>query len=298
MVLSLPACQRTNAEYRAEIESWHAEHLARLSSEDGWLTLVGLYPLQAGANRIGSSDRVEVQLGSKAPPYIGTVTVAADSVFVEIADRIPVRVRGQDQASPVSRMTLATDAAGTPTVLELGSISFFVIERGDRKYLRVKDSESQTRRSFTGIERFPVSERWRVMATLEAYDPPETISVPNVLGQATAEPSPGCLVFELGGQTCRLAAMTGHEGSLFIVFGDQTNGNSTYDGGRFLSTAPPQPEGTVVLDFNKAINPPCAFTPYATCPLPPQGNVLDVAVQAGEKIWSGKTGPEHGPAEH
>jgi uncharacterized protein (DUF1684 family) len=146
--------------------------------------------------------------------------------------------------------------------------------------LRVKDRESELLRTFAGIERFPVDAGWRVTARLEPFAEGGTVAVPNVLGQTSESPSPGVLLFELAGHSCHLTPIGEPGEGLFIVFGDATNG-----GGRFLSTDPPAADGSVVLDFNKATNPPCAFTPYATCPLPPDGNVLPVAVKAGEKAF-------------
>ncbi len=149
----------------------------------------------------------------------------------------------------------------------------------------MKDKDSEVRRNFIGVDRFPVGPRWRVKARLEAHDPPQTVAVPNVLGQVNQSPSPGTLVFVLAGFSCRLVPVGEPGESLFIVFADATTGTRTYGGGRFLSAEPPAVDGTVVLDFNKAVNPPCAFTPFATCPLPPEGNILPVAIRAGEKNW-------------
>jgi uncharacterized protein (DUF1684 family) len=152
------------------------------------------------------------------------------------------------------------------------------------RFLRVRDSESPVRRRFRSIERFPVDPAWRVTARLEARVG-STVDIENQLGQLTAEPTVGTLVFELAGRRCELTPI-GKEGDrLFVVFADSTSGVTTYAGGRFLSTDPVGSGGSVVLDFNRAYNPPCVFTPYATCPLPPPENVLPVAVTAGEKVW-------------
>src|SRR5262249_8004586 len=187
---------------------------------------------------------------------------------------------------PISTMTLKTDAEGEPTVLEHGRIRFYVIRRGTRLGVRVKDTGSAALAAFHGIDSYPIDFHWRFDAHFDAYDPPKTIPVPNILGTVDSARSPGAVVVTLGGRDCRIDAVkeSGTD-ELFLIFGDQTNGEETYGGGRFLYAAPPDKNGRVVLDFNKAYNPPCVFTPYATCPLPPAGNRLPVRIEAGEKKY-------------
>lgn len=280
LVTALAGCGGESA-YVKEIDAWHAERVARLRSEDGWLALVGLHPLSTGPNIIGSGDDADVRFGETAPERVGVLEVGDRCLFFA---RPGAEVKRAD-GTPAGRIAMNTDLHDDPTVLEVGTLSFFVIERGGARYLRVKDRESFVRSAFEGIERFPVDENWRVTARLLPHDPPRTVSVPNVLGQVTEEASPGVLVFELGGETCSLTPLGEPGEDLFIVFADATTGEATYGGGRFLSTDPPDAQGEVVLDFNMATNPPCAFTPYATCPQPPEGNTLAVAVTAGEKTW-------------
>ncbi len=179
--------------------------------------------------------------------------------------------------------TLATDKEGPPTVLTSGSLVFHVIDRDGRLFLRVKDRKSEVLQSFQGIDRFPVDVRWRLTAHLEPG--PATLTVPNVLGMEDASPSPGVLVFTIDDQEYRLTPTGDPGGNMFLVFGDDSNGKTTYPGGRFLSIEAPAEDGTVSLDFNRAYNPPCVFTPFATCPLPAMTNMLPVAVEAGEKMW-------------
>jgi uncharacterized protein (DUF1684 family) len=167
-----------------------------------------------------------------------------------------------------------------------GTLSLYLIERGNRTAVRVKDSASAPRRRFSGIESFPVREAWRVPARLDRYPPKKSIPIPNVLGGVTQEPSPGAVVFTVGGREYRLDAVEEEgEKDLFLIFGDRTNGVVTYGAGRFLYVSPPGADGRTVVDFNKAYNPPCAFTPFATCPLPPPQNRLPIAVEAGEKRY-------------
>ena len=180
---------------------------------------------------------------------------------------------------------LRPDIPGPPTIVSVGDLRFHVIERGDKRFLRVKDTRHPRLAGFEGIERFPVEARWRVPARIEPFDPPRGVMVPNVLGQLEESPSPGELVFELAGRECRLTPIGAPGEDLFIIFADRTSGDATYGGGRFLSASAPDSDGRVVLDFNRAVNPPCVFSPFATCPLPPRGNILEVAVTAGEKVW-------------
>ena len=274
--------------YVAEIDAWHAGRVDRLTDETGWLTLVGLYPLHEGVNTVGSGADADVRLVAKAPPSLGRITVAPDGAVAFRAEPGAGVMRfAADGFGAADSLALATDATGEATVLATGSLLMHVIDRGGHLYLRVKDREADALRAFTGIERFPVDPRWRVVARIEPG--PATVPVPNVLGQVTDEPSPGTLVFTLEGRACRLTPTGDAAEGLFIVFGDATNGPQTYAGGRFLSTGPADDDGTVVLDFNKAVNPPCAFSDYATCPLPAPGNTLPVDVRAGEMRW----GPGH-----
>ena len=188
--------------------------------------------------------------------------------------------------APARRATLVTDAAGEPTRVGLGSVSFYLIERDGRIGVRVKDLAHPHLADFRGVDRYPVDLRWRVEARFEPYDPPKAVPVPTVLGTISEQPSPGAVVFRVAARDHRIDALPGNDGELFLVFGDETNGKETYGGGRFLDALPPD-GGRVVLDFNKAYNPPCAFTPFATCPLPPRQNKLALAVRAGEKKYGG-----------
>jgi hypothetical protein len=270
--------------HRAEVEAWRAKRIANLKREDGWLTLVGLFWLQEGENRFGSdpaSNRI-VFPKDTAPEAMGSLDLAKGSVTLRAAPDAGLTSDGR----PVTTMTLRSDAEGTPTVVKHGRLSFFVIKRGERLGVRVKDSANSVLRSFHGIDSYPIDRRWRFDARWDPYQPPKTIAVPNILGSVDQEKSPGAVVFEVAGRACRLDAVK-EEGSedLFLIFGDQTNGVETYGGGRFLYAAPPGKDGRVVLDFNKAYNPPCVFTPYATCPLPPAQNRLPIRVEAGEKKY-------------
>jgi uncharacterized protein (DUF1684 family) len=282
----LAACggDPANDAYRHDIDAWHAERIERLRAPDGWLTLVGLHALEEGENTVGTGEKSDVRLNAYAEPDLGIIRVTENAVQYLPVEGGNLKVDGRP-ADPPGPVPMVTDAEGEPTVVATGTVSFYVIERGGKPFLRVKDSANEIRREFEGIERYAVDPRWRVSARLDTTDVPPTVPITDILGNVEQEPSPGVLVFELEGHRHRLIPVGEPGQPLFIVFGDATNGKATYGGGRFLSADPPDSDGTVVLDFNKAINPPCVFTPYATCPLPPRENVLPLAVTAGEKVW-------------
>jgi uncharacterized protein (DUF1684 family) len=275
--------EKTSSEYMAEIDAWHAGRIERLRSDTGWLTLVGLHPLSAGVQSLGASSDADVILAAGAPYWLGSLAITDEEIlFSAHPDAEVLSLDALVEGSQISFM-LETDRDGPPTRLTTGSLVFYVIDRGGELFLRVKDRKSTVLQSFRGIDRFPVDIRWRLEARLEPG--PATVQVPDVLGNLSATPSPGVLVFQIGDQEFRLTP-TGKPGEqMSLVFGDATNGNTTYAGGRFLSIDAPDPEGTVDLDFNRAYNPPCVFTPFATCPLPAPGNVLPVPVEAGEMMW-------------
>jgi uncharacterized protein (DUF1684 family) len=280
-----PAAGRPDpAAYRKEIEAWRQERLTGLKREDGWLTLVGLYWLKPGENRFGSDPGNPVILPKgKAPAVAGTLTREGDAVLLTVQPGVPLTADGK---APAPGMKVSADADGKPTVLELGSLSFFVIKRGDRMGVRIKDKTSPMLAGFKGIDEFPIRPEWRVIARFEPYKD-KKIPIANIIGQVEDNPSPGAVVFDWQGKTYRIDALEGgDDGSLFLVFGDQTNGKETYGAGRFLDTGPPK-DGKVVVDFNTAYNPPCAFTAFATCPLPPAENKLAVRIEAGEKKFAG-----------
>ena len=267
--------------YRREIDSWRAERDSGLRDPNGWLTLIGLFWLDEGDNRFGSDPHNRVVLpAGKAPAFAGVLVRHGGAVAVRAEPGSGLESNGR----PVTEMSLAPDAKGKPTVLRIGSISFFVIKRGDRLGIRVKDGQSAALAAFRGVESFPADPGWRVVARFEPHQQPASIPITNILGMTENEPSPGQVVFEHGGKTYRLDALDNGDGSLELLFADATSGHETYGAGRFLDTDPPR-GGKVVVDFNKAYNPPCAFTTFATCPLPPRQNRLPVAITAGEKRY-------------
>ena len=267
--------------YEQELEAWKATRLAGLKSEEGWLTLIGLFWLKEGENRFGSDPSNEIVLPEgKFPPAAGTLRLAAGKVTLEVKPGAGITSKGQ----PVTSLELKSDEDGAPTPLELGAVSFHVVRRGDRLGLRVRDRENPARAEFKGTDYYPADRKWLVSARFEPYEPPKRVPILNVLGMETEETSPGSLAFEVDGRAYRLEALKekGVE-QFFIIFADQTSGKETYGAGRYLYADPPGPDGRVRLDFNRAYSPPCAFTRYATCPLPPAQNRLPLRVEAGEK---------------
>jgi len=276
------------AAWRKQVESWRQERVAGLKKENGWLTLVGLYWLKPGENRFGSDPGNPVILPrGKSPALAGTLVLAGPTVRLTAQPGVPLAVDGKP-ATP--GMVLRTDADPKPSVVELGSLNFYVIKRGDKLGVRIKDKQSPLLASFKGLDNFPLRPEWRVVARFEPYKD-KKIAIANIVGQVSDNKSPGAVVFDWQGKTYRIDALEGGpDGSLFLVFGDRTNGKETYGAGRFLDADPPK-DGKVVVDFNTAYNPPCAFTAFATCPLPPAQNKLALKVEAGEKKFVG--GPHH-----
>jgi uncharacterized protein len=266
--------------YVREVEAWRAQRQARLKAEGGWLSVVGLAWLNPGANAFGADSGNEVVLPAHAAPaHAGRFLLEGGHVRVEVADGVAVTAGGK----PVRRMALRTDVGGgDPDVLALGSLTLQVIERGGRYGVRIKDKDAEARRSFRGTRWYPIKPELRVIARFVPHDQPTRIDVASVIGVTEAMPSPGRAIFEIGGRKLALdPVLEPGETWLFFIFRDATSGHGTYGAGRFLYAEPPR-DGQVVLDFNKAYSPPCAFTPHATCPLPPAQNRLPIAIEAGE----------------
>ncbi len=266
--------------FEQETAAWHAQRDKRLAAEDGWLTLVALLWLKEGDNVAGSSAGASVRFPAKAPARFGTFHRSGAAVSFSPEPGAAVTTL---EGKPFAGGALASDAQGAPQVLEVGGLRFYVVVRGDKVGLRVKDPEAPQRLAFHGIPSYPADPRWRIEARWEAAPPGSVIPVPNVLGEVDHMPAPGTAVFTVEGREYRLTPVLEEgESDLFFVFADATNRTETYGAGRFLY-AEPAKHGRVVLDFNRAYNPPCAFSAYATCPLPPRQNRLPISVTAGEK---------------
>ena len=277
--------------YTRQIEQWRADRVARLTAPDGWLSLIGLEWLHEGANRIGSAADNDIVLKA-GPAHLGTLTLASDGGMRIALDRAAgATVDGKN----VAEATLVDDmhaGAGGPSTVRFGSASFYVIDREGRRALRVKDPGAPTRAHFAGIDYFPIDPSWRIEADWVPFKPAHKLEIGSVIGTIEAVDVPGKAVFQRDGHSFELLPYQEEPGGeLFFVIADRTSGKQTYGAARFFYAALPagglaQP-GKVVLDFNQAYNPPCAFTPFATCPLAPPENRLDLAVTAGEKKYAG-----------
>lgn len=263
----------------ATTRAWQEQRLKNLQSDEGWLTLVGLFWLKEGEQTAGSAAESDLDFPEGTPAKLGTFTRKGNTASFQPAPGVALTLNGK----PFTGGALKSDENGAPDVLKLGSLSLQVILRGDKLGVRVKDSQSATRKQFHGIPTYPASAAWRFDARFEPAETPRTIQVPNVLGTEEAMKVPGTLVFTVDGKEHRLTPVE-EDGRLFIIFADETNRDTTYGAGRFLYADAPK-DGHVVLDFNRAYNPPCAFTRFATCPLPPRGNRLALRVEAGEKRY-------------
>jgi uncharacterized protein (DUF1684 family) len=272
-----------DAAYRKQIQDWRIERVEHLRAPHGWLSLVGLDWLKDGKNTLGSAKDNDIVL-AKAPAHLGTITLDHGKATIALDAKSAATIDGKSAATA----ELLDDSHDKPTTVAYGTVSFYLVQRGDRYGLRVKDSEAPTRTHFLGIDYFPIDPSWRVEAKWEAYNPPHEVEEPNILGQVDKVDVPGAAVFVRDGKTFRLEPVieTPGDTNLFLVFGDKTNGRETYGAARFVYTEPPK-DGKVVIDFNKAYNPPCAFTPYATCPLPTAQNRMKLRVTAGEKKYRG-----------
>lgn len=267
---------------QAEFETWRAARLERLKKPDGWLSLVGLHWLEQGKHTIGSAKDNGIVLAT-GPARLGTLDVEGKTVRLTLADGVDATLGDGAERS----MELAADVTGNPTVVRFGAANFVVIERSGRLALRVKDANAETRTRFAGMDYFDYAPQWHLEGRFEPHPKGTTIPIATVIDTIEPMDNPGAIVFELDGKTHRVEAVDEGDGQLFVIFGDRTNGKTTYGAGRFVYAAPPA-AGTdkVVLDFNQSYNPPCVFTPYATCPLPPPENRLKLAVTAGEKKYA------------
>jgi len=278
LLVSLAVAQDANNAYVQEIQKWRDSYEANLKQDDGWLTLSGLFWLKEGGNTFGTgvANGIVLPEGS-APDVAGSFIFRYGSTRLSVKPGAPVLLNG---APVLTEMPLKPDSVGRPDRITVGRLSMIVIKRGNRYGVRLWDHGSPARRDFLGTQWFPVDEAYRVTARFDSYPQPKMIAILNILGDTEPSPSPGYAVFGIAGQRCRLEPVL-EDNQLFFIFKDRTSSKQTYPAGRFLYSALPK-DGKVVLDFNKATNPPCAFTAYATCPLPPKQNYLPVAIDAGE----------------
>lgn len=273
--------------YKASVERWRAEREARLKADDGWLSVAGLFWLHNGENRFGSGPSNDIVLPSSAPAEAGTFEFHDGKTIVHVDRGIPVMVAGKRVETAALRPD--SDPAFDDKIdqITLGDLTLYIHASGSRYAVRLVDKNSRLRKVFTGLRWFPVDPSYRVVAKYVPYDKPKTAIVENIMGDFTPTEIPGYVSFELHGQPVRLdVESNAPDPGLSITFRDLTSGKETYGAARFLVTDNPK-DGKVVLDFNEAYNPPCAYNPYTTCPLPTLENRLKVRIAAGEMTYLG-----------
>lgn len=264
--------------HRQAIEAWRASRDERLKQTDGWLTLVGLEWLKDGESRIGSAADNDIQL-SGGPAYWGSVVLQNDSLQFKNLDPENVKINGEALADAV----LIPDTEGEATVISGGTLNINVIFR-ESYALRIRDSTAKALQNFKGVDNYPINESWLIDGRFVRAEEGSVIEITNVLGQVSESPVFGTFEFDMDGKTYGLLGLGDEDSeSLWFIFADRTTGHGTYGAGRYLYSDGMPQNGRLTVDFNKAYNPPCAFNPYSTCPIPPQRNRMDLLVQAGEK---------------
>jgi hypothetical protein len=264
---------------REGIKQWDEKRISSLKSANGWVNLAGLFWLTPGENKFGASSTNEIVFNDpRFPSLIGTFVLTDKEVIWKTASGNDVYNK-QEKVQEISIFQLSNSQG---IQLSYGTFRWVIIKREDRIGVRFRDLDHPNLKTFQHIERYKPLSKWKVEARLEPglY---ATVSITNVLGQTYQQPSPGKIVFEIDGKKYKLDAVDEGGEDLFILFGDETNAEDTYESGRFMYIPKPDANGKTVVDFNKAFNPPCAFSVFATCPLPPKQNVLPLAVTAGEK---------------
>lgn len=278
LCVGLAATAADRSEYRETVQKLRDAREAKLKVDDGWLTVAGLFWLKSGANSFGSAVDCAIAL-PRVPAQLGVFRLTGGAVTLEPVQGAPLQVNGKLAA----RGLLKTDKSGQPDLVSSGRLTMFVIQRGPRFGIRLRDLDSQFRREFTHLNWFDIDPAYQVTGTFQPYTEKRHIKIDTVIGIPDDMVAPGKVTFTVKGQTVSLEPVE-DEGKLWFIFRDATSGRTTYGGGRFLYSELPQ-NGKVKLDFNQAYNPPCVFTPYATCPLPPPQNRLTIPIEAGEKRY-------------
>ena len=272
--------QKGSPAYISEVEQWDQKRISRLKEETGWLNLAGLFWLKEGENKFGSAKNNDI-IFPFGPGQIGSLFLIDSIVTIKVNPGVEVLHNG----TSVSEMIMNDDYSDSTTFLQTGSLKWNIIKRTKGFAIRLRDLSSKLVKEFKGIERFPINVDWKIEAKFKVYDPPKKIMIPDIVGTVDEESSPGAAVFEVDGKTFSMDALDAGGSRIWFIFADETSGEETYGAGRFLYTDKPDSLGKVILDFNKAYNPPCVFSKFATCPLPPKDNYLKLRITAGEKMW-------------
>ncbi|HLT43663.1 MAG TPA: DUF1684 domain-containing protein [Luteimonas sp.] len=268
----------------ASNSAWREERRARLLEPDGWASLIGLHWIELPAHYVGSGATSGIRL-AKGPERMGLLQQQGGKVYFTPEQDAGLTV-GEEPVT--ERFELLPETSDTPTVVgfDEGKGQLVLIERGGRKALRVRHAEAETLTGLGKLDYWPADPSWKVTARFVAHPAGTTVEVMDLIGMQQAQPSPGVVEFERDGTSFSLEALEGEDGGLFLIFADRTSGHESYAAGRYLYTAAPAADGTVEVDFNRAYNPPCVFSDFATCPLPPTDNRLDLPVTAGEKRYA------------
>ena len=262
LLLAVGICLAASADYESIIQKWQQAYERRLQTPEGWLAVAGLFWLSEGSNSVGSHSDKRVVLPARFPSSAGEIVLSGNTAVY--------RYEGKEQ-----KFVAEEDP------IQVGNITLALLERNHRYAIRMRDPQAEARVNFKGLKFFPIRPEYRIEAKWVPYKEPRIVRIPTILGYSEDQPAPGYAEFQLQGQTFRLEPIIETPGSLFFIFKDKTAGHETYPAGRFLDAEDPK-DGKVILDFNQARNPPCAFTAYATCPLPPKQNVMSVRIEAGE----------------
>jgi uncharacterized protein len=277
----------TVSAYQQSVEKWRSDYEAELKSDNGWLTVSGLFWLHEGQNRFGSDPLCDIVLPASAPSIAGYFEFRTGTTVVHMSPGVRASINGK------SVVTAELHPDSKDDRLLLDGLLLYVHSSGDRYAIRLRDKNSKLRKNFSGLHWFPIDETYLFTAQYVPYDSPKTVESQNVLGDAIKVSIVGYATFSFHGEELRLETQAHPDGTLFIVFRDLTSGKETYPASRFLDTDLPKDgrnSKTVQLDFNKAYNPPCAYNPYTTCPLPLPGNRLRVEIRAGEKLYKHSEG--------
>ncbi|MFA1722327.1 DUF1684 domain-containing protein [Xanthomonas campestris] len=278
-----PAPVALDKTFLADNAAWREARLTELRAPDGWTSLVGLHWLSLKAHYIGRSADSGIRL-AVGPPKMGILSSERDAVWFVPERGAALTVGGKPLTG---KIRFQSDVDPQPTLIGFddGKGVLSLIHRGDRYALRVKHADAPSRTGFAGLEYWPIDPSWRIQARYVPNNVGKTIPIVDIVGISSEQPNAGAIEFERDGKTYRLEAIGEPGRPMFVVFADRTSGHGSYSAGRFLDLEAPDASGHVVVDFNRAINPPCAFTPFATCPLPPPENRIDLAVSAGEKAY-------------
>ena len=270
--------------FNNEQQAWREQRAARLLEPDGWASLTGLHWIAPGAHYVGSDADNGMRL-TMGPEHLGMIELADAGLRFVPEPGLALTLDGEPLQGATELRADDAEAGPSEIGFDGGKGRATVIKRGERYALRVRHAEAPTRTGFSGLDYWPADRDWLVDATYVANPPGQTIDIANIVGTTDQVPNPGAIEFVRDGATHRIEALDEGGDELFLVFADRTNGHGSYGAGRFLYVPKPGPDGRVPVDFNRAYNPPCAFTAFATCPLPPPENRLDLAVTAGEKAY-------------